>query len=304
MAEHKNLRPTSSQAQINGGCLSGGSHSGVTRQSTGATDAGEERTIREYTPDSWFHPVGIFKVLRRLEPRLPNVSNGLFLTFTLAPIYFSNEETAYHHSRNLLRKIFYKLRKGILYNGKKYQIDAPYCIKVEFHDSGWVHYHAIFLTRRFLPKELLSKLWDLGWVKVQRINNDDFRYLLKYITKADDLPEWVKGKKRLRVFQPSKGFLTPLPQPEKKAAPTLSRPRLSYTIAERIERWKRMGVIRYRGNAWTVRFRVPFRDIFDHLVLIAALDGRYNGRGEIIIQPEKGITEWNQIEMQLLGKKP
>jgi hypothetical protein len=33
----------------------------------------------------------------------------------------------------------------------------PHCIKVEFHESGWVHYQAIFLTRRFLPKELLGK---------------------------------------------------------------------------------------------------------------------------------------------------
>ncbi len=285
----------------------GGSHSGVTGQSTGATDAGadpqNERTIKEYVPASWFHPVGIFKVLRRIEHRLPNVSNCLFLTFTLAPLYFSNEETAFNHSRNLLRKMFYRLRKGISYEGKKYLINAPYCIKVEFHDSGWVHYHAIFLTRRFLPKELLAAMWDLGWVKVQRINNDDFRYLLKYITKADDLPEWVKKKSRLRVFQSSKGFLTPLPKQEKKETLSPAQHRASYTIAERLERWKQMGVIRHKGKAQIIHFRVPFRDIFDHLVLIAALDGRYKGRGEITIKPEEGIIIWSQIQMELLEKK-
>jgi hypothetical protein len=42
-------------------------------------------------------------------------------------------------------------------------------------------YHAAFLTHRFPPKELLTELWGLGWVKVQRIENTDFHYLLKYM---------------------------------------------------------------------------------------------------------------------------
>ena len=42
--------------------------------------------------------------------------------------------------------------------------------------------------------------------------------------------------------------------------------------------------------ARTVRFRMPYREIFDHLVLSAALDGRYKGSGEIIIPRKEGIN--------------
>jgi hypothetical protein len=188
-------------------------------------------------------------------------------------------------------------------------IDAPYCIKVEFHESGWVHYHAIFLTRRFLPKELLAELWGLGWVKVQRITNADFHYLLKYVTKSDDLPEWVKKRKRLRVFQTTKGFLN---QPaglkcakaKNEVDPLKPKQhRASYTMDERFWRWACMAVIRQNGQARAVRFRIPYREIFDQLVLPAALAGQYKGGGEIIINRKNGITLWLKTQNQLLKTK-
>lgn len=57
-----------------------------------------EQTIKEYVPASWFHPVGVFKVLARIWDRLPDVSGTLFLTFTLDPKNYANEETAFEHS--------------------------------------------------------------------------------------------------------------------------------------------------------------------------------------------------------------
>ncbi len=50
-----------------------------------------------------------------------------------------------------------------------------------------------------------------------------------------------------------------------------------------------MAVIRQNGLARNVRFRMPYRDIFDHLVLAAARDGRYKGSGEIIINRKEVI---------------
>ena len=126
--------------------------------------------------------MGIYKVLARFWDRLQDVSGKLFLTFTLDPKNYANEETAFEDSRDWLRKLFFQLRHGVEHEVKTHVIDAPYCNKEEFHESGWVHYHEIFLTRRFLPKELLAELWDRGWVKVQRITAKDFHYLLKYVT--------------------------------------------------------------------------------------------------------------------------
>ena len=262
-----------------------------------------EQTIKEFIPESWFHPVGIYKVLARFWDRLPDVSGKLFLTFTLDPKNYADEEAAFEDSRNWLRKVFYQLRQGVEHEGKIYVIDAPYCIKVEFHESGWVHFHAIFLTRRFLPKELLAGMWDRGWVTVQRIKTTDFHYLLKYVTKPDELPEWVKKRKRLRVFQTTKGFLKPLPPKPKVISLTEPRKRASYTMDERFWRWACMGVLRRNGKARTVRFQIPYREIFDHLVLSAALDGRYKGSGEIIINRKEGLTSWIQTQRNLLKAK-
>jgi hypothetical protein len=265
--------------------------------------AANEQTIKEFIPASWFHPVGIFKVLARFWDRLPDVSGKLFLTFTLDPKNYTNEEAAFEDGRNWLRKVFYQLRQGIEHEGKIYIIDAPYCIKVEFHESGWVHFHAIFLTRRFLPKELLAGLWDRGWVTVQRITASDFHYLLKYVTKPDDLPEWVKKRKRLRVFQTTKGFLKPLPPKPQIISLKEPRKRASYTMDERFWRWACMGVIRQNGQARTVKFQIPYRELFDHLVLSAALDGRYKGSGEIIVTRKDGLKLWLKTQNQLLKPK-
>lgn len=267
--------------------------------------AAHETTIKEFIPASWFHPVGIFKVLARFWDRLPDVSGKLFLTFTLDPKNYASEEAAFEDSRNWLRKVFYQLRQGVEHEGKRYTIDAPYCIKVEFHESGWVHYHAVFLTQRFLPKELLAELWGLGWVKVQRIKNQDFHYLLKYVTKPGELPPWVLKRKRLRVFQTTKGFLNP--PAESKPAKAKSeldalqptKKRASYTMDERFWRWACMAVIRQNGQARTIKFQIPYRELFDHLVLSAALDGRYKGSGEIIINRKVGLTTWLKMQNQL-----
>ena len=262
-----------------------------------------EQTIKEFIPESWFHPVGIYKVLARFWDRLPDVSGKLFLTFTLDPKNYADEEAAFEDSRNWLRKVFYQLRQGVEHEGKIYVIDAPYCIKVEFHESGWVHFHAIFLTRRFLPKELLAGMWDRGWVTVQRIKTTDFHYLLKYVTKPDELPEWVKKRKRLRVFQTTKGFLKPLPPKPKIVSLKEPRKRASYTMDERFWRWACSAVIRQNGKARKVGFQMPYREIFDQLVLSAAREGRYKGSGEIIINRKEGLNLWLKTQNQLLKAK-
>jgi hypothetical protein len=162
----------------------GGGLGGV--QKLSAT-AAKEQTIKEFVPASWFHPLGIFKALARFWDRLPDASGKLFLTLKLDPKNYANEESAFEDSRECMRRVFYQLRQGVEHEGKTYTIDAPYCVKVEFYESGWVHYYVIFLTRGFLPKELLAELWGLGWVKVQQITNTNFRHLLNCVTKPNEL---------------------------------------------------------------------------------------------------------------------
>lgn len=199
----------------------------------------------EYIPISWHHEKGIIKVVRRLLPRLPDVSGMLFLTFSLDRNLFSGPASAFELARQRIRKLFARLRKGIMWMGKTYKIAAPYCVKVEFHgdDEGWVHFHVILLTRRFIPGDLLNYLWDLGRVNVARISNDDFHYLLKYSCKGVGYPPWALSRRRLRIFQPSHGFLLAVEKPEAKEGPKTKRERVSYTIGQRLERWSPNGAI-------------------------------------------------------------
>lgn len=157
--------------------------------------------LRAYNPVSWFHPKGIHRVLAGLKPLLPDVGGSLFLTFTVNPALFESPRSAFQHARSRLRRVFFELRKGVEWEGKRYVIDAPYCVKVEFHRNGWAHFHVIFRTRRYVPGELLTALWKLGRTDVRRISDAKFRYLLKYVTKGGELPDWVLDFKWLRVWQ-------------------------------------------------------------------------------------------------------
>ena len=262
--------------------------------------------LREYIPASWFHPVGIKKVLRRLEALLPDVSGKLFLTFTLArETKGGDPEAAFEHARKRLRKVFYRLRQGVEWEGKRYAINTPYCVKVEFHEDGWAHFHVIFLTHRFLPGQLLNDLWGLGRCNVQRIKGErEFRYLLKYVCKGCDLPEWILKRRRLRVFQSSHGFLkkpeaatpaegeaAPAPRPARKR-------RFAGNIGERLSRWAHTGqVVAGVIGTKTARYsqlllRDNFQTLLGQLVLPVARDGRYLGNGQIVINDPSDTYAW------------
>ena len=249
------------------------------------------RVLRPYNPASWFHSVGIWKVLAKLEPRLPDVGGRLFLTFTFNPALFADPSKAFDQGRQHLRRIFYKLRKGIEWEGKLYRIDAPYCIKVEFHQNGWAHFHVVFLTRRFLPGAMLTQLWGYGRTNVGRIRNHTFRYLLKYVTKGGGLPEWVKGRTRMRIFQSSRGFYKTPNEPKEPAKKT-GLTRKFNTIGERMIRWGKTALLQEGENFRQLILGAPFADLLADLILPVAEAGRYLGNGHILINDASEIMPW------------
>lgn len=255
--------------------------------------------LKAYIPKSWFHPIGIHKVLADLIPRLPDIRQGLFLTLTVDPKNYSGPEAAYEKSRPRLRKIFARLRRGIRWEGKLYKIDAPYAVKTEFHENGFAHYHVVFLTRRFLPASLLDHLWALGRTNIQRISNKEFKYLLKYVTKSGEIPEWVKLRKRIRIFQPSRGFLKPPKKKPPKKGPQQGtrRRRRTFSIGARLQNWERTALLapidpRPGSTFTTIILKKPFQELLDQQVHPVALDGRYLGNGKILIRNESELYEW------------
>ena len=250
--------------------------------------------LREYIPASWFHAKGIYKVLARLTPRLPDVGGCLFLTFTVNPALYGSPAAAFEHARDRLRRIFHRLRHGVSWEGKKYTIDAPYAIKVEFHQTGWAHFHVVFLTRRHLPGALLNHLWGLGRTNVQRISNDKFRYLLKYVTKGGGLPDWVLDRSRLRVFQASRGFYVQQTEQKVPAGPAKIEPltRASTTLRERHLRWLMSALVEDDGHFQVYFLKAPFHDLVAELILPAAMQRRYIGHGRFQISDISQLEPW------------
>lgn len=253
--------------------------------------------LYEYIPKSWFHPKGIYKVVADILPRLPDVSGSLFLTFTVNPLLFSCPESAFDYSRGQLRKLFFELRNGVEWEGKTYKMDAPYCVKVEFHRSGWAHFHVIFLTKRFLPGGLLNELWGIGRTNVKRITNEDFHYLLKYVCKSGDIPEWVLRRKRIRIFQTSRGFYA---VPRKKYAKKEEEveedgegeeQEPEKTIGERIESWAHKATFKDEADHFRqVLLKIPFREMLGEIVLVLARLGLYLGRGKIQLNKPEHVA--------------
>ena len=251
--------------------------------------------LSAFCPASWHHPVGIKKVLRRITPFLPDVSGMLFVTFTFDRRYFSGPASAHDIGRPFIRKVMEALRRGVEHDGKRFEIAVPYCVKVEFHEDDWAHYHLIVLTSRYIPGKLFTELWGFGRCNVKRINNQRFQYLLKYVTKNGEYPDWVQSRHRLRVFQPSHGFMKPREaavsaKTVKKTDPESKR--ASYTIGERLLRWSRMALYNKQGQYRTVMLRRPFQELFNQLILSIAEGKRYLGNGFIKINQKKELIPW------------
>ena len=289
-AQHADA-PQGARSRTAGGSLppNGGGARGV-----GATPD-SRRVLRPFYPATWFHPIGILKVLKRLEPRLPDVSGRLFLTFTFDQALFAGPLDAFDQGRDRLRRVFYHLRHGVKWEGRNHVIDAPYCIKLEFHENEWAHFHSIFLTRRFLPGELLTDLWGYGRTNVGRIQNDEFRYLLKYVTKSGEVPDWFKPRSRVRVFQSSRGFLLPVEKsPAEDAALPSKRKkaRTVSTLGQRVERWQKQALLQHGQHFEQVPLRAPFVELLGEQVFPAAEDGRYLGNGHFLINDIENLREW------------
>lgn len=246
--------------------------------------------ISPYCPRSWFTDVGRAKILKELMPKLPDVSGALFLTFTFDRNNFSSPQSAFIKGRDHVRQVMYELRQGEVFDGKLYKIDAPYFVKVEFHEDGWPHFHLIVRTRRFIPGGLLNEVWGFGRTNIRRIQNDSFHYLLKYVTKGGDLPEWVKSMKGMRIIQPSKGFYVGDPDYKEMEKPVVKREsakKNESTIGERIERWGKMALVSRMTDSGKMIYKVlrlskAYWQILQEHVLEIAKVGEYFGAGEAV----------------------
>jgi hypothetical protein len=214
----------------------------------GANDAAGQEfvdgvTIKEFNAASWFTPIGAtLKKKELISKGLPNFKNWRFVTMTLSRELFNDPKQAYEYVNERMRYFFRDLRKEY---GK-----FRYCYKLEFHEDGWAHWHALIEIKHKVDLDLWRKLWGNGRIEVKRADKNAQEYLFKYITKSGHLPEWVLDyDRKMRIWQTSNGFYTGKKPVSQKAKIPCKVKRVAKfrTIRQKLNNWQRTALI----YSWT-----------------------------------------------------
>lgn len=169
--------------------------------------------LRRYNTPHWLSWNGINKKLRLLEKRgFPSSRNAKRLTFTVSPSDFNYDP---HRAAQAMLARWPQFLRALESTfeqcfDKKF---PPLVMWIEFHQSGFMHFHADWLCRFKLPLEwwcnddnspsVLSILWRIGNVHLSGIKLNTRNYAFKYAFKplfdsseADNpLPSWFLNTK-------------------------------------------------------------------------------------------------------------
>ncbi len=215
--------------------------------------------VKMYSAKCWYDEVGSLKNYSIYQKRgLPNIRGWKFITLTIDPSKYYDEEHCFEVGNRHFRQFLYLLR---LEYG-----DFEFMKKIEFHKSGYVHWHLIVSIRQKVDIPFVRKIWGKGRIDVEKVRRKYAQgaidYLFKYACKAQDLPEWVLKRKTFRFVSFSKNFFTgekPSPTPSKRPSQGKAKPPKK-TIGEIIENWKRSVIIGYKQKGKFLYNRVQFKE--------------------------------------------
>jgi len=212
-------------------------------------------TITPYTPANFLSPVGAWKCANKLEKRgFPTDLRGWrFITLTIDRAQYPDPQEAYNIGKRHLREFMYRL--------SQYYAINRWCWKLEFHKADmdgriWPHWHLLLDYKKKMKMENIRKLWGKGRTEIQRVKDQGFRYLFKYVSKnVHDLPTWILNSSHVRFFQTSKGFFDSVGAPKTQKKPSPRQAGLDrasntqnevtdLTIGERIEKWSRIYAVK------------------------------------------------------------
>ncbi len=238
--------------------------------------------MRAQTPD-WFTAEGAGLKLAQIRRRgIPWMTNWRFTTLTVDPERFGYDERAcYEAGKAHMRRFLAALRDLVGH-------DFRWCWKMEFHRSGFVHWHLCWDHRSKLPPwqlEEIGHLWGLGRVETKRIRSGTLDYLWKYIAKESfsdgrglGLPGWFLDHRhqsgsdrpqtydRVRFWQTSRGFYTGEPDRNPPPPPPRSSilPRRVRDLVEEKRRKARVVALGLWGQpvkSATVVLKRPWREV-------------------------------------------
>ncbi len=222
--------------------------------------------IKKYEPACWYSEQGAYKLYNQfLKKGLPNIAKWKFITLTIDPNKYYDEEHCYQVGNRHLRQFLYLLRKEYGY--------FEFMKKVEFHKNGYAHWHLLVSIKEKVDIAFVRKAWGKGRIDVEYVRKSHCQkaldYLFKYACKSQDLPDWVLCKKAFRFVAFSEGFFTnnfvecshgvPSSTVEESNQGNKEAGRLK-TIKERIENWERSAIISLRTAKAVLYNRIGFKE--------------------------------------------
>lgn len=142
--------------------------------------------VRAYFAPNWFTADGVLRKRRRIEAKgMPVMHLWRFLTLTIDPELFAKDPLSAFLAGRKRMTLFIRalFRHGIFPGGTKW------AWKIEFHRSGWPHWHMLVGYKRKLSVQTMQKiteLWQLGIVEHRMVNEKkggSFDYAFKYAFK-------------------------------------------------------------------------------------------------------------------------
>jgi hypothetical protein len=168
-------------------------------------------SVRVKGADSWLDPESAailgWKLDKRLKARCEG-QEGRFITLTYDPKRWGSAQECFDRARaekhvsRFMRKLAVLL--GVDLKGK-------WLCKMEFQQSGFVHWHILLLGVGFINPVQFRQIYDLwgkGSINVKPLTEENIKYLTKYVAKDGSVPGWVYGypARSIKVVRPSQGF--------------------------------------------------------------------------------------------------
>jgi len=201
---------------------------------------------RQFHPKSWYSTDGASAKYFQLAPKLPSFKHWRFLTLTLDPKKFTSAEAGYEYAKDRLRYFFQKVKNHL---GIK---ELRYFWKLEFHKSGWPHWHVLLDYRQKVDINHIVRCWGNGDVDVEHCRDRRLPYLFKYLCKTDeDLPKWFLQYRRPRVYQASMNLYAAVPTTDPVDKKPACSGQVGDLLGERLKRWAASIVVWFEGESLT-----------------------------------------------------
>lgn len=213
----------------------------------GYSDTKKSSSGRSVSANEFEKEVNRKKVLSRARRdlrRLINSNVNMYAGFTSKFITLTFKENLKDFSSANYEFKKFKQRLEDYFDKK-----LKYVVVPEFQKRGAIHYHVIFFNIPFIRSNVLSKIWNNGFVKVNKIDNVDNvgAYICKYMTKDND-DDRLLGKK---CYFSSRGLYKPIEIKEKEKINNIvsSLPEYCLTYANTFENdYNKTSYVQYNLN--------------------------------------------------------